>query len=347
MNLVGNSKLGSLVKPVSKYSPTQIRHKPTHQTIQTTAASLYRHDFGLKAALPDKVKSRYIVLDELDTYQRLTEFEAVPGAYWNKLRFQEFGLPVTASNGIRTKSALFKNDSQDTAIKRKFGQQKFEKISEVLGLDESSSSSEVNAVTHELKGLRKDFQQWVLENHPSKLTAKRFNKDSLSYQLITYLKQRAPVKKNKKFLKQGKTGSIAGTGGLSYLQPGRLTNVPQGINDVYVSPSRIAGDNDTLAVGGFITPISYTLQAQATASRAASGKHYKEIMISCGIKGATMKEDGSVGMQTVGVIRKSDSFKNDSEFLRDRYKDSSILSQYKRSRQMDNSQKQDILNLFT
>lgn len=367
--LLSNSKLASLATPAKKFSAADTKHLPTHQTIQTTAASLSRHDFGLKAALPSKVKSRYIIVDDLDTIEHLTNFETVSGFYWTKLRFQELGVPVIPLNHNEPKNVLFAEhgtnkrildfiegnateslageSSEKTNIFKTLQGGKILRLTNLLGIDSTTPKATLQALNNNLKSIRKDFQKWLLENYPEKVSAKSFNKNALSLELLEFLSTQIKdgkllksdtLNEDKTFLKLASSGGssgsgaamssngnsrlnskILGNGGLSYLQNGRLHNTVNGFHNSTVVPGRLVSENDTYGALGFVSKLPSNMASQGTAARSAPGKHFKDTMIPSAVYGAQLKNSGAVSLKFKGFAKNSPNLASDSFFLKSKF----------------------------
>lgn len=352
LHLLKNTKLSSVAKPNKKFLKSAAKTKPTHQIIQTTSASLNRNDYGLKASLPSKIKSRYIVFDKLDTMQHMTSFEAYSGIYWTKKKFQEMGVPVITNSreingtqnsvsplfleseklyiGSSDKLNQFAKEIDNTLLngmKVLQGNQShfMPRLSELFGINSDSTAEQIRSVLRKLKSLRKEFQQYVLEKHPHKMSLQIFNKDSLSLELLSFISKK--IENKEIFVKSSSIGSTIikhnprdqskGTAGLSYLQKGRLMNT---LNGGYTSnkvvPGRILDIRNAYGAAGFITQLPNSMNIQATAAKSVPGKHFKEIMVPTAVKNAILKPNGSVELQVEGFNKASQSITEDSDIFK-------------------------------
>ncbi|GMM37911.1 mitochondrial 37S ribosomal protein [Saccharomycopsis crataegensis] len=336
-NLLRNSKIASVATPLKKFDAFAPKYYPTHQVIQTTSASLNRQDFGIKASLPKKIKGRYIILDDLDTLEGVTGFEPTSEFYWIKKRFQELGIPVIPPKRIANQmSTLFadtesehqnKFKSEATNLYSLSDKNRFVSLSDILGIDSSTSPAVLKALSRDLKKIRHDFQQHVLKNHPQKLNPSAFNKSSLALEALQFMSKEVEqhkisrvdsVNKDKTFLKLAsnpRSAKIKGTGGLSYLQRGRLNSTVHGYSDTTVVPGRLVNEGNNYGVAGFVTKYQIEAATQAGAAKAVPGKHYKQVMIPSAVSQASMRPNGSVSLKTLGIMKtfageNSDALKN-------------------------------------
>ncbi|CAI5200466.1 BTE_HP_G0143620.mRNA.1.CDS.1 [Saccharomyces cerevisiae] len=72
--LLGRSRIAQVANNHKPLTYTGKKFHPTHQIIETKPSTLYRQEWGLKSAIPSKIKSRYLVYNDLDTLERITTY---------------------------------------------------------------------------------------------------------------------------------------------------------------------------------------------------------------------------------------------------------------------------------
>lgn len=241
--LLKTSRFASLAKPLAKKRNARY---PTHQIVETRDAALSRQEWGLKYALPQKLKSRYITFNDVDSLERIVDFEAGGGNHYKRLRFQELGLvPTRAAEYERefVSNPLFQ-ESEESALKS---------VDAVMAVLATDKKLKVDSSLQELSSLRPQFKEYLLANHAKDLkergldigfftkTAVKFLKDYKSTQNVNNL---ASLKRQDGF-------KFAGTGGLSYALKGRLRTTPNGVINSEFAPARMLA-NQQLALGGFV-----------------------------------------------------------------------------------------------
>lgn len=287
--LLKGSKISQLAEPNRREAANYFKLFPTHQVIQTTPNSLYRKDYGLKANLPSKVKSRFLELDEMDTMQRMTDFECLSGSYWKKVRFQEMNLPISFK-----KNALFEGF---TEIKPK--SENLTNLSVLLNFDyKNATDGELKILLGKLRELRKPFVEWLLKTKPSVLL-QQSNDFSSEIRDFLAMCEKSPYH-YKKLSQLGlkKDGSLktAGTAGLSYALKGRLCNTPNGIQAKKIIPGRYVGDlNKNFAVGGFIARGADSASTSvAQMIKSVRDKHPRQLEIPVSLENAEFNPDNSL-----------------------------------------------------
>lgn len=242
------SRFASLAKPLSKSRGALF---PTHQVVETRDAALSRQEWGLKYALPQKLKSRYIVLNDFDSLERIVDFEAGGGDHYRRLRFQELGIVPerdTKDSQFTSKPNPLFQDSNVSASK---------KIETVLEVRPDCKKKKLDSVIIELEELRPEFKEYVLKNHPKELKEKGLTGDRFQDVAAAFLKEhRLKTDTNKiASLKRKDDFKFAGTGGLSYALKGRLRTTPNGVVHREAAPARYVGSR--FALGGFVAEGSF------------------------------------------------------------------------------------------
>lgn len=237
--LLKRSRLAQVVKSREPLSGGKPRYFPSHQVVETKPATLERQEWGLKAAIPKGVKSRFLEFNDLDTLERITTFEAGGGSQWNRIRFQEMGVAPTYNPGRA--NPLFEGESSS--------QDRLAPLSSLLSVDAGRAGGASHRLA-QMKALRGEFRQWLLEKDPEALRNKSFTARDLKENAVRFLGERAA--------KQGgrlAASKVIGTGGLTYNLRGKLKNSPNGLVQKSIVPGRFLnfdGNDRLAAVGGFV-----------------------------------------------------------------------------------------------
>lgn len=236
---------------------------PTQQIIESPAASFSRKDFGLKMRVPRKIKSRRIVLNDLDNQFGLPNFSTVNSIYHQKLKFREMALPVHAQyksqlNDTSAKYSSYK-ERKNPLFSSVLQNLNSNSLADELGIAKlSPNSSEFkNTIEPVLKKLRKPFMKWLAVNHPeilsSSMSIERKSKTQYFIEFIKYIKLTNPslVKFNSNEIPDSYSKKLSGTAGLSYNLSGRLIQTPNGSYTHRVQLGRVVSEGSLLAVNGF------------------------------------------------------------------------------------------------
>lgn len=233
---------------------------PTHQIIEAPASSFSRRDFGLKMRIPKKIKTRRIIVNDLDNKYGLPNFETTNGSYFKKLRFKELGIPVRATRSNRNSQLLSDDDTKNKRFMNPLLPQNedvsSQTIAELLHLKNQSLNSTkfVKDIKPELRKLRKPFFTWLAKNHPDCL-----NKKIEVEHFHQFVKETRPqlFNNDKNFIPSTYLEKLSGTAGLSYNLKGRLFQTPYGPKTSRVVPARVVSKSMSpkCAVGGFIANI--------------------------------------------------------------------------------------------
>ncbi|AMD19618.1 HCL533Wp [Eremothecium sinecaudum] len=239
-SLLRNSRLSQLYQTDKAILDSVRNLAPTHQVIETKPATQYRQEWGLKSSIPSKIKSRYIVVNKLDTLERFTSFEPVGQYQWNRIRFQEIG--VAPSYGHQVPNPLFSGASQNASS---------DKLSGLLGISEKTSAAKRDMVMKKLAGLYPAYMKWISEKYPE------IAKKPHEYRNASYLREfLSQYSFDKPLSGQFK---VVGTGGLSYALQGRLRQSPRGVQNKNPATGRVLqlkGMERTAAVGGFVANLN-------------------------------------------------------------------------------------------
>ncbi len=252
-HLFKNSRIAQLPKHISNADIDFQKAYPTHQIIEALPSSFSRRDFGLKVRLPKKLKSRRIIIEDIDNKYGLPDFKTLNGFYWKKLRFQEMDLPVeikgTGFNGVDRQgginSPLFPRENVEVDGKKK-------PISVALHLNKQSFKSKKfqDQVKPRLEKLRKPFSRWLAQKYPERL-----GKPDFSDEISEFIVETVGDSNSKMGLPPSYKNQLSGTAGLSYKLKGRLHQTPNGVESVKVFPGRLLQSKMTgyhFGLGGFV-----------------------------------------------------------------------------------------------
>ena len=312
-NLLKGSRLAQLAKSRTKLDSAQFRVKyyPTHQIIETKPSLLNRQEWGLKSNIPNKIKSKYLVLDELDTLERMTQFEPIGGTQWTRLRFQEMGITPEYQQGRSNPMFAFpdviKEDSMMTAPVNNgassgiVGDDQLRELCNQLGINENTKSNSLRKKLSAIKENRSNFKKWAVKNDAEALTHKKFNSDELKSIARMFL--------NDKFNNGNENNKIknshrfVGSGGLSYSLKGRLRNSPNGVIQKSIVPGRLTNhgkeEMNTAAIGGFVANVSGYENKRNSYNK---GDFIRESVYPFRIEHVTINGRGRVQMKANGNI---------------------------------------------
>lgn len=239
---------------------------PTHQIIESPSSSFSRRDFGLKMRIPKKIKTRRIIVNDLDNKYGLPNFETLNGDYFKRQRFQELGIPVNASysqsnNTINNNTSnTLKSESNASQNPLFPSSKEFSAPQTVSGLlhiknQPLNSDDFIKNIKPELKTLRRPFLKWLAKNNPES-----FTKKSLYDDFKKFIQSENPqlFNNNKNFIPSTYADKLSGTAGLSYNLKGRLFQTPNGPQTSKIVPGRIVSKSANYAkcaVGGFIANV--------------------------------------------------------------------------------------------
>lgn len=239
---------------------------PTHQIIEAPSSSFSRRDFGLKMRIPKKIKTRRIIVNDLDNKYGLPNFETLNGDYFKKQRFQELGIPVNAffshSNSLTNKNNTQGSTASKSTHNPLFANSKEastpQTISGLLHIKNQPLNSKnfIDVVKPELQSLRKPFLSWLAKNYPDSLSKRTLYDE---FKKFIELEQPQLLKGDKNFIPSTYLEKLSGTAGLSYNLKGRLFQTPNGPQTSRIVPGRIVSKSASYtkcAVGGFIGNVS-------------------------------------------------------------------------------------------
>lgn len=237
--LLRRSRLAQVAKSREPLVGGKPRYFPSHQVVETKPATFERQEWGLKAAIPKGVKSRYLEFNELDTLERIATFEAGGGSQWNRIRFQELGVAPSYNPGRA--NPLFEGESSS--------QDRLAPLSSLLAVDAGKANSASHRLV-QMKALRGEFRQWLLKKDPEALKNKSFTARDMKESAVQFLSERSAKQSGRLA-----SSKVIGTGGLTYNLRGKLKNSPNGVVQKSIVPGRFLnfdGNDRLAAVGGFV-----------------------------------------------------------------------------------------------
>lgn len=295
--LLRNSKFAQVPKPLQE-NILKTSRVPTHLVINTPPGDVARSEFGMKTTLPKPISAQYIAFNNIDNKISMPDVEFSPGPYFNKVKFQELGIPVHTTH--QRESPLFpatKNKSQPTNTGGS--------MANWLNLSDDSSVKEVKIILKQNPAIYKDFKNWLLENHPVALL-EQVPAITMNEYLRKFLQESQGVVRKKigltDFTKEkGGRPSIHGTGGLSYNQKGRITNTPNGLKYDTVAPGRLVGNKEA-SIAGFVVYVhDHTIGLQRNYAKNYPAKHTRQFVMPFKIEAAELNRDGSVKLTADGI----------------------------------------------
>ena len=284
-NLLRNSRIAHVPKnkkPLTSSSNSIFY--PTHQIISTKPALLHRQEWGLKASIPTKNKSQYLVFNDLDTLERVTTFEKNGGKQWNRLRFKELNVSPSYNPGVA--NPLFESRSSTTDPSAP--------LSSILNV-KLNDEKKTNKKIQNIQPKRLYFKHWLLDNDPESLKNKRFNMKDMSENAIRFLKSNTVARK-KSFLDKNSMKNVIGTGGLTYNLRGKLRNSPNGIVQKNIVPGRflnVETNNRLAAIGGFVSNASSSSPINSQANY-AMGDFIREVTFPFDVQHASVHDNGKI-----------------------------------------------------
>ncbi|ONH70075.1 Uncharacterized protein in HIS3 3'region [Cyberlindnera fabianii] len=291
--LLRSSRLAQVARPLKK---SDRRTHPTLQVLETRDAALARQEWGIKYALPSKVKSRYITLTELDSLERLVDFETNGGDHYRRLRFQETGL-VPKVEGSGEGNPLFQKNKVVRDSRRA-------QLDDIVNLTPDVPKKRVQSILNQLRAMRPELRKELLARVPEELrdAYKKTSGTSISDEFeniaFDFLLKRVE-KENVNHIDSTKRHGhkIAGTAGLSYALNGRLRNSPNGFVKREIVPGRTLDDgssmNRNVALAGFVAS-----EVSRTPHSIGLNKHPRETAIPHAPFDATIHRNGSVRIKT-------------------------------------------------
>ncbi|KAH3664276.1 hypothetical protein OGAPHI_004628 [Ogataea philodendri] len=248
--LLRSTKLAQLAKPLGDLEKNISGAFPTHQVVESLPASFKRRDFGLKMRIPTKIKSKYIVVNNLDNKYSLPDFEPLGGFALKKKKFQEFGIPVQVRN-----STISQKNGSSPLLPGYNPLQDENSIARELGLlVKRPSSLEFATNKRYIRTLRRPFMEWLAKTYPERVMQADLSKEIVEFLKIHKAKESSLTAKRSKFSNLYRN-QFSGTAGLSYNLKGRLFQSPNGVLANKVLPGRYISARSTgsrFALGGFV-----------------------------------------------------------------------------------------------
>lgn len=321
--LLKNTKLSQLQNSIGDRTLNANSSFPTHQIIEAPTSSFSRRDFGLKMRIPKKIKTRRIIVNDLDNQYGLPNFETLNGDYFKKQRFQELGIHVNAhfsdiNSSSKNNSSLNKNSNKVSYNPLFPSSKQFSTPQSIAGLlqiknQPLNSTNFLTNIKPELRSLRQPFLKWVAQNHPESLT-----KNSLSEEFQKFIETERPqiISNNKNFIPSIYADQLSGTAGLSYNLKGRLFQTPNGPQSSRIVPGRVVGKSEgpRLAVGGFVANVSQSpsrgnyIDTLTLQNRTVDGENFaRQLAVPTSVTGASMYLDKKQFNLTVQPITRPSS----------------------------------------
>ncbi|KAH3902303.1 uncharacterized protein SCODWIG_03185 [Saccharomycodes ludwigii] len=302
-SLLRGSRLSQLYRSNKPLTSALPKYHPFHQIIETKPHARDEfQEWGLKSTIPNgKFKTRYIVVSELDTLERLATFEPNSGGYnWNRLRFQEMNLSPDYSGFLKD----IGNNPYFEYIKSKLSTPD-ETIKPYTTENKHAFGKNINDFykqNQDWTSLRKSYTEWVFH------TFVKENKDVPIDSIELYL-HKIYTEKNKN--RPSTLGSkIIGSGGLSYNLKNRLKTTPDGILNKEIVPGRFLNadrlDRRLVAVGGFVANTTNNsndaLKNVTQIERNIGAGNARKLRWPFRVESAVIQENGSVSI-TVKPIK--------------------------------------------
>lgn len=327
--LIKDTKISQLQASIGNRELNANNGFPTHQIIESPSSSFSRRDFGLKMRIPKKIKTRRIIVNDLDNKYGLPNFETLNGDYFKKLRFQELGIPVNAifSHSNSTNSNLnSKSTSNDQSTSKLTHNPLFPSSKEfstpqtIAGLlhiknQPLNSKDFIDKIKPELKSLRRPFLTWLAKNHPESLSKKSLYEE---FKKFVEIEKPHLFNDNKYYIPSTYENKLSGTAGLSYNLRGRLFQTPYGPKTSRIVPGRIVSkftNYTKCTIGGFVGNIgnvaannSYVETLALQNRSVEDNKFAREFKIPATVTNATMILDSKSLDLTVTPIKRTNNF---------------------------------------
>lgn len=227
-NLLRSSRLSSLPKAVKAHA----KNIPREQVVQTTPASKYRRDFGLKRAMPERMKTPYVTVKALDTMEGMTDYDFGSSYHLKLKRFQETGAAITF---MLNTTGLFNSAAE----------------SKTWG---NMTPQELKDLVQSSKTKRREFINWALQNE-SKQLHEMLDKNEGLRAVQRFLQ----IQSSEGLNLVGEKIPVKGNAGLGYLLPGGIHNTPTGLSTSKPVLGRLVTSytkQRRAAIGGFIANTS-------------------------------------------------------------------------------------------
>uniref|UniRef100_A0A060TCX3 ARAD1B19140p n=1 Tax=Blastobotrys adeninivorans TaxID=409370 RepID=A0A060TCX3_BLAAD len=278
--LLRTSRLSSLAHPIkqSMNEMSSANPYPRYQVLATTPSSLYRRNWGVKAPIPSKHQSPYVVLDALDSPHGIAQYQAGASFVRKQQRFRELGVPLNLSPGaddyfhIRsaenrrpTLRSLSSSKVQKLLKQAPSKRQEFVKHLETRSKAEASSGPSTGTSGYLDSSL---FAEAAVSQNSS--SARHFNRSEMDLGRVASSFMGLSPERWESYGKKTR-GPI----GLNYGVKGTLHNTPKGIMNGKIVQGRVAVSKTTGSyagrgpiracgiVGGFVvdTPIVSTVDS--------------------------------------------------------------------------------------
>lgn len=313
-SLIRDSRLAQVAKPLSKRLRGD-QKGPTHQIIYAPKSSAIRSNYGIKSALPKQIGFGHIVYNDIDNKKNMPDVEKYSGPYYNRLKFQESGIPVKTY--YNENNPLFPNKT--TKSQKDFTGSQGDNLLAGLNLGSNSSAKKVSQALESNPQLYEKFQQFLVKHYPETILSNiPMNVNKL---LKEFFSNANDVKKQPiSLVKQDNEPSsyinekLHGTGGFSYLQKGRLQNSPNGLKYGSIVPGRIVGDKEA-AIGGFVAGVNdRSIVLQRNYVKNYPGKHPRQFVMPFKLNEAEITENGRIKLYADGVRAGSWMKGSDNDF---------------------------------
>lgn len=305
-HLFKNSRIAQVAKPLSKQLRGHDPAAPTHQIIFTPKASATRSNYGLKAALPDKVGASHLVYGNLDNRAGIPDVEKFSSPYHNRMKFQESG--VLINGPLHKPNPLFAWDENKTSREAAFSGH--DSIQTTFNLGSSATIEDTKAILKENPKLYGEFKKWLTKRAPESIMFKVTSKlDELLKEFIStsdvvkknHVKLEDLIRNDGKFNTKLQTKCVQGNGGLSYKQKGRVTNTPNGVKRGSIIPGRILQNSDA-ALGGFVASVNErSTSSQMNYMKRCGDKHQRQFVVPFKVSEAELSRNGGVRMYADAV----------------------------------------------
>ncbi|SCV05744.1 LANO_0H14224g1_1 [Lachancea nothofagi CBS 11611] len=289
-HLLRNSRIAQVPKSKNPLTSTAPKYAPTHQIIETRPSTLHRQEWGLKSSLPSKVKTRYIVYNDLDTLERLTTFEPNGGSQWNRIRFQELGVAPKYNPGKANPLFEASASSRNQLVP----------LSSLLNVDSSTPKAEIERKVAQMKNMRGTFKQWLLLRDPEVLKNKSFTIKDMTDSAVEFLTEATDSNVS---LDSNSLRKTIGTGGLTYNLHGRLRNSPNGVVQKTVVPGRflnVEGNDRLAAIGGFVANAGSS-SVSTSQMDYRMGDFVRQLQFPFAVNHATVQDNGKVVLRANAI----------------------------------------------
>lgn len=292
--LFKDSRLAQVAKPLLK-SLRGNTSGPSHQIIYTPKNSASRSNYGIKSSLPKQFGTSHIIFNNIDNKAGIPDIEKSSGNYYQRLRFQELGIPV---NTETSENPLFPNKSNRTVKSVKPSNEKIELLSYAFNVKPHASIKDIKKILSKNPQLYKEFKQFLIKKYPNiVLSNSTFN---IKQKVHEFLSSSNVKKANHQFLND-KSERIEGTGGFSYLLKGRVSNTPNGFKNGTIAHGRTV-DLKEAAIGGFIANVTSQHGLQRNFTMNYPGKHQRQFVVPFKINSAEIGDNGKVKIDAQTIL---------------------------------------------